>query len=591
MTKQLLSNLKLPIVDRKGIISTLISFVALSLFFNQSIFILVFSIAGLAVLNLKSGNYSLALSRAVMQTFASVTALWLLLSAISVPFEFAPIICFVLTSLLLTRYTDRDLLRRATRPIHLLVYLGPIIYLVFVLLGEFAYSGNLSWAMAGDSRNHISWIVGVAEANGILKTTYPYLPHGFIAALFLALGENDLSQTQQIIFLYSRFWILVSILFSLMSALIITDLKLRDKRLKSLALVAVGLVTTSSLLLENSIENGFLITVLPALFLVCLIPEFLFGKGINRMLVSILCTALITLTFPTLALIPALSTIYFTMQLFTRNLSKYVHSLELAFMASIGGLAFLSLNLAPDLVRETLALNGRVAGIGISISIYFVLVILASNIINRTSEKNFGLLIFAFCTSVNLYILSNLTDRFSYYFVKSLWIATSVLAVAGCIALAIYASERKIRHGMAFSALMFATLVAATNVPIKFQAGEIPSVIKLSTGGDLISPDMGNTILKILDSDERSISWNLYPIPKQQVTNIWEALGYDDDEEIFLWSYSGDVTSLDEICRISEENSPSTIFVSNTSIKDYVEFRCGSVGLQVKSLQDLSSKS
>lgn len=571
---------------RKATIFTAVITLVFSIGFNQAILIFIYSILGLVIINLRSRYLSLALSRAILQSFATVVFIWLLLAALGLPFELSPVIFFTFVTVQLLRQTDKELVSKFPVPINPLIFLGPLVVVVSVLIGDITHGGNLSWAMAGDSRNHINWINTVAESNGVVLTTYPYLPHGVMGTLLFAFGDNSSRQIQEIIFLYSRAWILILILLSLLSAATIMDLRVKSRLLSTVSLIVVGLVPISSVFLENSIENGFLTTTFATLFLFALIPEFLFGFGIVSVLFGGISTVLTVFTFPTLAPTAAFSTLYLFAKGKSAMKGRNSGVLTFVLIGILGLSASLIFTHAPKAIGETLNLGGRVAGVGISISVFFVLLILITSALNVQSRANFALLIFATFASINLFLLSILTDRFSYYFVKSLWIATSILAIVAAIALTVYVrnQDSRIRLVLAVGALI--ACVGITNFPIKFEGPESPSIYKFIKGGDLISPSMGNTVIELIEHHPRSISWNLYPVPQQQVANIWEALGYGDSAEIFFWSYSGDVSSLQEVCSIAVNDAPSTIYVSNSEIQDYVAFRCRDMSLKVTSVRD-----
>ena len=121
---------------------------------------------------------------------------------------------------------------------------------------------------------------------------------------------------------------------------------------------------------------------------------------------------------------------------------------------------------------------------------------------------------------------------------------------------------------------MLPILIFIVSIPVKFEATKAPSALKFVKGGALVDVQFGKQTIDILSEQTRSISWNLYPVTKQQVLNIWQAIGYSSDESIFLWSYGGDVTSLSAVCDVSSSNLPTSIYLANSELVSYAEKLC-----------------
>ena len=479
------------------------------------------------------------------------------------------------------------------------VFTGSTCLISFLTFAYMKFGGVLTWAMSGDSRNHVYQMRAVIDRGGItLFDGYPGLANG-IAGLLGGWQYNSNSAVGG--HLGSEIHILglasvLSIVFcSLISGLFIH--KKSDKHDLPLGIASslISLIPISQVFLNTYFTEGFFPSAFSLAILMAVFYEVTKSNStpISKFLICIIGSALIYKTFP--LLLPLLLPCFFLSHIGLRSLDSLNASLAAQIKNKIQLISCLAL---PVLIIE----------LGSRIEIVSKYLTLHLNNYGRISPiDSWGLwmltltaaLLFVFSAKSNLIIsastlvagvvsiqFSEILDRLLtevYYLNKFVWMCTTLMLILNLITLASFFSSafsfvKKMAIGVIFTGLLpFAILPLLQDFPIK------PSLVTLTTSPKYPSVEDAHLITYINGQNSRSIFWGVSTdFLATQVIDIWMTLGFDFDHGAYAWGYNSDVFSLDAVCSFAKANQPTTIWVLTKDVQKLVHSFCAETGVITK---------
>lgn len=486
-----------------------------------------------------------------------------------------------------------------SRGYSLALFTGPTVFISFVTFAYMKFGGVLTWAMSGDSRNHVYQIRAVIDRGGIvLFNGYPALANGF-AALWggwqynsNSAGGGHLGSEIHILGLTSA--------ITLVTCSVLAGLFLRRETGKqggyiAVAATVISLIPFSQIFLNTYFTEGFF----PSSFSLAVVLAVIFemtrsdSSFISRILFSILGCFLLFLTFP--LLLPLLLPCFFVSLL----LHLYPHNVDISWPEQTKRKVFTLVILTiPILIVELVSRIPRV-------STYFYQHL---NTYGRISPfDDWGLWVltvtagFAFLTeprSTKLiapltFVIGVLSIQFtmvldrildaSYYLNKFVWISTNIMIILNLIIganLLISASSILRRLTVGFISL---GSIALTSIPVLQDFPLKPNLLTLTTSPEYPSVRDAHLITRINNISPRSIFWQISPdFAATQVIDLWMALGFDMRDGTFGWAYNSDVFSITSVCSFAKMNQPATIWVVSKEAQKLVDITCASEGIETK---------
>jgi hypothetical protein len=153
------SNLKDLYLERKWSLLSVLLWFTVAAYLDQPLLIFAASVFLFISPWLVNFQTSLAISRGLISLFT----LYLLLLTISAlvsdsnALRAVSSLVYVLGSLLFLRIGDGQV-STSLMKFNPIIFLGAFLLSMLILIGDVIAKGNLSWAMAGDSRNHVHWV-------------------------------------------------------------------------------------------------------------------------------------------------------------------------------------------------------------------------------------------------------------------------------------------------------------------------------------------------------------------------------------------------------------------------------------------------
>ena len=484
-----------------------------------------------------------------------------------------------------------------SRSYSLALFTGPTIFISLAVFAYMKFGGVLTWAMSGDSRNHVYQIRAVIDRGGIvLFNGYPAMANGFAALLGgWKYGSNSvagghLGSEIHILGITSA---LILVICSVLSGLFLkTKTGMNVWKIASITAV-ISMIPFSQLFLNNYLSEGFFPSSLSLAVLLAVIYELARDDSntFSKIAICIMGSSLILLTFP--LLLPLFLPCFFFTFLLHAN-SKFVEIFwEMRIRQKIWSLVFVFL---PVLVFELVC---RIP----SVSKYLFLHLNTYGRITQIDNWGLWALTFAaglafffaaksdkFFTLLTFFIgvfsiqFSMIMDRIlvaDYYVNKLLWISTTLmiilnLIISASLLLASYSLLRRLTIG--FVSL---GLIALTSLPLLQDFPLKLNLITLATSPEYPSVEDAHLITKTNKIAPRSIFWQVSDdFGATQVIDIWMTLGFDFDHGAFAWGYNSDVLSLSAVCAFAKDNKPATIWVVSVEAQKLVKAACASDGVK-----------
>jgi hypothetical protein len=461
------------------------------------------------------------------------------------------------------------------------------------------FQGVLTWAMSGDSRNHVYQIRAVIDRGGIvLFNGYPAVANGFAALMggwqygSDSVAGGHLGSEIRILGITSA---LILVICSVLSGLFLKTKTGMNVWKIAIITAVVSMIPFSQLFLNTYLSEGFFPSSLSLAVLLAVIYEVARDDSstISKIVICIMGSSLILLTFP--LLLPLLLPCFFFTFL-SHVCSKFVEALwVMQIRQKILPLIFLFM---PVLIVELVC---RIP----SVSDYLFLHL---NTYGRITEiDNWGLwaltsaaglaFFFAaksdkFFTLLTFFIgvfsiqFSIIMDRIlvaDYYVNKLVWISTTLmiilnLIISASLFLASYSLLKRLTIGfVSIGLIALASLPILQDFPLK------PNLITLATSPDYPSAEDAHLITKTNEIAPRSIFWQVSDdFGATQVIDIWMTLGFDFENGAFTWGYNSDVFSLSAVCSFAKDNYPATIWVTSTEVQQFVRTACEADGVIIR---------
>ena len=481
------------------------------------------------------------------------------------------------------------------------LFAGSTVFLSFVAFAYMKFEGVLTWAMSGDSRNHIYQMRAVIDRGGIIHFNgYPALANGFAALMGGWRYDSGSVSTGH---LGTEIHILgFASATTLVTCSVLAGLFLKKEAGKNVAYIAVAaavisLIPFSQVFLNTYFTEGFFPSSLSLAVVLAVVFELTRSNSgfTSRILFSVMGSLLILLTFP--LLLPLLLPGFFIAFLlrFYSNIDSNCWPTQYKIKKKASVLIFLSIPvLTVELVSRIPSANtylfrnlnvyGRISpiddwGLWILTITAGLLFLIASHSTKLISSITFIIGVLSIHFSV---VLNRILDA-SYYLHKFVWMTTNImillnLIIAANLLLSVTSSLKKLAIGF-----MSLGIVALTSFPLIQDFPFKPNLLTLATSPKYPSAQDAHLITTINRIAPRSIFWQISPdFETTQVIDIWITLGFDFDHGAFTWGYNSDVFSLTAVCSFAEANQPATIWVVTPEVQSLVKSMCTTKGLTIR---------
>jgi len=492
-------------------------------------------------------------------------------------------------------------LSSGSRDYSLGLFAGPTIFLSFVAFAYMKFEGVLTWAMSGDSRNHVYQMRAVIDRGGIiLFNGYPALANGFAALMggwrydSGSVGGGHLGSEIHILGFAS---VTTLVTCSVLAGLFL--IKEDGKRGAHIAVAAalISLIPFSQVFLTTYFTEGFF----PSSFSLAIVLAVVFEINrsdsgfVSRVLFSVMGSLLTLLTFPLLLplLLPGFF-IAFLLHFYSKvegnlwpNQYKNRNKATIIVFLSIPVLMVELVSRIPSVnayLFRNLNVYGRISpiddwGLWILTITAGLLFLIASQSAKLISSMTFIIGVLSIHFSM---VLNRILDA-SYYLQKFVWMATNImillnLIIAANLLLSVTSSLKKLAIGF-----MSLGIVALTSFPLLQDFPYKPNLLTLATSPKHPSAQDAQLITSINRIAPRSIFWQISPdFEATQVIDIWITLGFDFDHGAFTWGYNSDVFSLTAVCSFAEANQPAIIWVVTPEVQSLVKSTCPAESLKIR---------
>jgi hypothetical protein len=486
-----------------------------------------------------------------------------------------------------------------SRSYSLALFTGPTVFISFVTFAYMKFGGVLTWAMSGDSRNHVYQIRAVMDRGGIvLFNGYPSLANGF-AALWggwqynsNSAGGGHLGSEIHILGLTSAITLVTC---SVLAGLFLGRETGKQGGYMAVAAAVVSLTPFSQVFLNTYFTEGFFPSSLCLAIVLAVVFEMTRSDSsfISRISFSILGCLLLLLTFP--LLLPLLLPCFFfafLLQLYSCDIDNSwqeqpKRKISILVILTIPVLIVEIVSRIPSVsayVYKHLNTYGRISPIDdwglwvLTLSAGF-----ASFTKQRTNNLIAPLTFVIGVSSIQFtVILDRLLDA-SYYLNKYVWISTNIMIILNLIVVAnlLYSASSVFRR----LTLGFISIgsIALTSIPVLQDFPLKPNLLTLATSPEYPSVKDAHLITKVNNMSPRSIFWQVSPdFEATQVIDIWITMGFDMRDGTFGWAYNSDVFSLSSVCSFAIKNQPATIWTISEEARQLVELACVSDGIETK---------
>ena len=485
------------------------------------------------------------------------------------------------------------------RSYSLALFTGPTVFVSFVVFAYMKFEGVLTWAMSGDSRNHVYQIRAVIDRGGIdLFNGYPAMANGFAALTggwqfgSDSVGGGHLGSEIHILGVTSA---LILVICSVISGLFLrTQPEKREPKIAVLV-AAISLTPFSQFFLDTYFNEGFF----PISFSLAVTLAVVFeltrddSTFVSRITSCIMGSSLILLTFP--LLLPLLLPCFF----FAFLLHFYSTTVDNSWPEQIQKNASILILLSiPVLIVELVTripiiskylyenLNnyGRISsteewGLWILTLTAGLTILIATRSTKLISSLTFviGVMSIQFSLTLDRILTAN------YYLDKFVWISTFTmiilnLIIAANLLLSMSSSLKRLT-------IRFITLgmIALTSFPSVQDFPLKPNLFVLATSPKYPSAVDARLITSINRIAPQSVFWQVSSDHEAaQVTAIWMTMGFDFhvSYDAFAWGYKSDVLSLTSVCSFATANQPATIWVVSVEAQKLVNTACASDGVK-----------
>lgn len=496
-------------------------------------------------------------------------------------------------------YLDRCIVykvKRNFRAEYLYALLGAsvLLYLVTYSIARFGFI--FPWVMNGDHRNHVNITRVVIKENGFsLPPSYPAMADFFTGIIggWGSKGQyfQDRIATKDIFSLALSTVLLTYLQGFLIGAFLVRQSQLR-KTVKYLSVAAVSFFPISQLWLNNSLLSGFTAMHLVAAISFSYVHIAMHcnaqAKTAESLAYSAASIFLILLVFPIAAFIPIC--IFFGIRLSTNNRRvAATHLIQFVlFMAALK--IVLQFNKIESEIVKHLNEPGGISATNsaaataclfIAVTVYFI-----------SSGRTKTLASICVVTSLVYLIIDNEFKRlltFNYYPQKLRWIITYLLIVLLVCAVLDYANS--VANKVLCWSLIVATILSGIIFTNRKSVQIYPKysvAISIATGWKTLSPEEARIVARTIDIEPRSLYWMVSENHiATQLMILWGTMGTAEKGDAFLWVYSGDFTSLNEICNLAIRNAPMTIWTETNIVARDIKKYCGEDQIKSRSLESI----
>jgi len=485
------------------------------------------------------------------------------------------------------------------RSYSLAIFTGPTIFISFLVFAYIRFEGVLTWAMSGDSRNHIYQIRAVIDRGGIiLFNGYPAVANGFAALLggwqydSTSAGSGQLGSEVQILGLTSA---LILVICSIFSGLFIKTEIGTNRGATAVAVATISLIPFSQFFLNTYFVEGFF----PSSFCLAVLLAVVFemtrdhSTNISKVASCIMGSSLILLTFPLLLplLLPCFA-FAFLLNLYSKSvetfwntrLTKRIWPLTFLFLSVLLAEIVYRIPTVSRYLFVHLNTYGRISQIdNRGLWLLALTAGLASVLATRSTRFLSLLTFFIGVFSIQFSIILDKILETDYYVSKYIWMSSTLMIILNLIIfvsllLAVTSNLKRVVLG-----LTLLSLLTLTSLPLLQDFPLKPNLLTLATSPKYPSVEDAHLIKKINNIAPRSIFWGVSPdFEAKQVIEIWMALGFDFDRGAFNWGYKSDVFSLTAVCNFADVNQPATIWVVSREVKSLVKTICAVEGVTVE---------
>lgn len=450
-----------------------------------------------------------------------------------------------------------------------------------VLLGDSLFDGQLSWAMLGDSRNHIDVSNDILLDNGIKYFGYPSFPDSLVASSLNWSQVIGQSTFESQVFVYSRFLMLAMFLLSALTASLFLSLKKGAvEKIEYIPLVVAFSIPMLPFWFDNAFSNGFYPSILSVGILLALTTLVMDDENSpTKNAITLISCFVVYMSYSLLTPIALALMVVVVLSYLKVSWKRIIFTIPICVAVALVSLQKISI---PELLTSSLMAEGRTNEVNdlllpLLIAAIIIWVFVQRQFFIGRGEISLGLIsivVSALFISVSLYTY---LDGSSYYLQKTNWMLISLLSIVTCVIFSLRFTK--------LSAL-FVTAIFLANL---FQGGdkneEPISIMNFANGDFMLTSSATDSVFFANNNSDGSISWNTYGIEEQQLLNLWLVQEVPRSNPLHYWPYSGNGSSLSEICKAASTYPGATIWVGSDSLVDYVAMVCDNNQLKVRSFE------
>jgi hypothetical protein len=541
-------------------------------------------------------HIAVAKSFVILLLLLSITGLISKHSAIGIRYILILILCVPYGSKI---YFDRCVVYKAKRNFrveYLYALLGAsvLLYLVTYSIARFGFI--FPWVMNGDHRNHVNITRVVIRENGFsLPPSYPALAD-FFTGIIGGWGSKGQYFQNRIatkdIFSLALSTVLLTYLQSFLIGAFLAGQSQLKKTLKYLSVAAVSFFPISQLWLNNSLLSGFtamhLVAVISFSYVHIAMHCNAQAKTVESLAYSAAAIFLILLVFPIAAFIPIC--IFFGIRLPVNNRRVAVTHL-IQFVLFIAALKIvLQFNKIEFEIVKHLNEPGGISATNSAAAA--VCLFIASAIYFISTGRTKALASICVVTSLVYLVIDAEFKRlltFNYYPQKLRWIITYLLIVYLICAVLDHANSigNKVLCWSLFVAAIMGGVIYTNRESVQIYP-KYSIAASIATGWKTLSPEEARVVARTIDIEPRSLYWMVSENHiAAQLMILWGTMGTAEEGDAFLWVYSGDFTSLNEICDLAIRNAPMTIWTKTNIVARDVRKYCGEDQIKIRSLRSI----
>jgi hypothetical protein len=498
-----------------------------------------------------------------------------------------------------TRLTSRPLGKFGTEIAsnHWAAWFGPGLLLSAIAFSWGRFGFLMPWAMSGDARNHIHVAREIVTSGGLrLADGYPGLTNA-ISALSRGwrprTAPPELQSLKYEINSYALTILFLVVIFSVVVGQLSAPVKRAPQRLVgSLIGITSSLITLSPLLLTNLLRSGFLPVLLATtaiLIAVLMLSRHKESVGIF-IFVGVSLPLLLSISFPpALPLSVAILAVPLTYQLrfARRHLGSRTKSLV---VASVGPVLFgLTSQWMPfrSFVARRLDQPGSITPTSeiYLVVLTIVLVILSLMPHNQLRMLSLSGVAIGFAGQSTVLFLDGALQH-PYYVDKLRWLATVV-----CLVLVLTSVPGvRISHRQNEYVNLFCSIAALTTawLPIIQKWPGRNEIHDLLTGWNRPTTSQAQLITVLNQVTPRSMAWRLSDdYVANQLINMWLLIGISDEDEVILWPFQADVSSITQVCAFARLHAPMTIWTPSREMAGAVTQMCEDERVAGRSITEL----